>query len=50
MDYKEFAENFKRVACVISVDLKAGNDDNRYIIIDANDAYRRTVVKSLDDL
>ena len=49
MDYKEFAESFKRVACVISVNLKVENDDSRYLIIDANDAYRRTVVKSLDD-
>ena len=49
MDYKDFVASFKRVACVISVNLKEEHNDNRYIIIDANDAYKRTVVKSLDD-
>ena len=49
MDYKEFVSNFKRVACIMSVDLKEENHDNRYFVVDANDAYKRTVVKNIED-
>ncbi len=49
MDYKSFVASFKKVACVISVDLKAENSDNKYIIVEANDAYKRTVVKDIND-
>ncbi|MBO4426342.1 MAG: sensor domain-containing diguanylate cyclase [Clostridiales bacterium] len=49
MDYKDFVANFKRVACVLSVDLKETNSDNRYFVVDANDAYKRTVVKDIAD-
>ncbi|MCR5328386.1 MAG: sensor domain-containing diguanylate cyclase [Saccharofermentans sp.] len=33
----------------MSVDLKEENHDNRYFVADANDAYKRTVVKNLED-
>ncbi|MBR4731822.1 MAG: GGDEF domain-containing protein [Lachnospiraceae bacterium] len=48
MDYKGFLSQFSRVACVMSVNLKKEGDD-RYLIEDANDAYKRTVVKDLAD-
>ena len=48
MDYKGFLSQFTRVACVMSVDLKKEGDE-RYLIVDANDAYKRTVVKNLED-
>ncbi|MBR3509147.1 MAG: GGDEF domain-containing protein [Lachnospiraceae bacterium] len=48
MDYKGFLSQFSRVACVMSVNLKE-EGDNRYLVEDANDAYKRTVVKSLED-
>ena len=49
MDYRDFVANFKRVACIMSVDLKEENHDNRYFVVDANDAYKRTVVKNIED-
>ena len=48
MDYKGFLTQFSRVACVMSVNLKE-EGDNRYLIEDANDAYKMTVVKNLED-
>ena len=48
MDYKAFLQNFKRVACVMSVNLKE-DGDNRYLIVDANDAYKQTVVEKIED-
>ena len=48
MDYKEFLSHFSRVACVMSVDLN-GYGDSKYLIVDANDAYKRTVVDNIDD-
>ena len=41
MDYKSFVSNFNRVACVISVDHKQEDDNNRYFVVDANDAYKK---------
>lgn len=50
VDYKDFVDSFKRVACVISVDLKGEKgDDYRYLIVDANEAYKHTVVKDIAD-
>ncbi len=48
MDYKAFLQNFKRVACVMSVNLKEEGDD-RYLIVDANDAYKQTVVDKIEN-
>ena len=48
MDYKGFLSHFSRVACVMSVNLRE-EGDKRYLVEDANDAYKRTVVKSLED-
>ena len=48
MDYKGFLANFRRVACVMSVNLKE-EGDNRYCVVDANDAYKKTVVKNLEE-
>ena len=48
MDYKDFVSNFSRVACVLSVDLK-GKGDDKYLVVDANDAYKATVVKDIKD-
>lgn len=48
MDYKGFLANFRRIACVMSVNLKE-KGDNRYFVVDANDAYKKTVVKNPED-
>ena len=49
MDYKNFVANFSRVACVLSVDLNEKDSNKRYLIIEANDAYKHTVVKNIED-
>ena len=49
MDYKNFVSQFKRVACILSVDLNEEDSYNRYYVVDANDAYKMTVVKKLED-
>ena len=49
MEYKSFVDNFSRVACVLSVNLKESDSNNRYLIVDANDAYKRTVVQNIED-
>ena len=48
MDYKGFLANFRRVACVMSVNLNE-EGDSRYRVVDANEAYKKTVVQNLDD-
>ena len=48
MDYKGFLANFRRIACVMSVNLKE-EGDNRYFVVDANDAYKKTVVQDPKD-
>ena len=50
MDYKKFVESFSRVACVLSVDLRKNDSDNRYLIVEANEAYKHTVVQNTDDV
>ena len=47
--YKAFLETFKGVACVLSVNLNVEHGDDRYHIIDGNDAYKKTVVNSIDE-
>ena len=49
MEYKNFADNFSRLACVIAVNLKETDSNKRYLIVDANDAYKRTVVQNIED-
>ena len=49
MDYKDFVSRFNRVACVLAVNLKETESSRRYIIVDANDAYKLTVVKNIED-
>ena len=49
MDYKDFVSGFTRVACILSVNLKETESSRRYIIVDANDAYKLTVVKNIED-
>ena len=49
MDYKKFVESFSRVACVLSVDLRKNDSDNRYLIVEANEAYKHTVVQNTDE-
>ena len=49
VDYKDFVEKFNRVACVLSVDLNEEDDDKRYMVIEANEAYKHTVVQNLED-
>ena len=49
MEYKCFVDNFSRVACVLSVNLKETDSNIRYLIVDANDAYKRTVVQNIED-
>ena len=48
MDYKGFLANFRRVACVMSVNLNE-EGDSRYFVVDANEAYKNTVVKDIKD-
>lgn len=49
MDYKRFVDNFSRLACVIAVNLKETDSNNRYLIVDANDAYKHTVVQNIEE-
>ena len=48
MDYKGFLSAFRRITCIMSVNLKKEGDE-RYYVVDANDAYKRTVVKNIED-
>ena len=48
MDYKSFLANFRRITCVMSVNLKE-EGDNRYRVVDANDAYKISVGKNSED-
>ena len=49
MDYKNLLESFQGVASILAVDLKVESGDSRYKVVDGNEAYKRTVVKSLDE-
>ena len=49
VDYKNLLESFAGVASVLAVDMTVTNGDDKYRVIDGNDAYKRTVVKSLDE-
>lgn len=49
MDYKNLLESFNGVAAVLGVNLKVKRGDARYTVVDGNDAYKRTVVKSIDE-
>ena len=49
MEYKSFVDNFSRLACVIAVNIKETDSSKRYLIVDANDAYKRTVVQNIED-
>ena len=49
VDYRDFVEKFNRVACVLSVDLTEEDDNKRYMVVDANEAYKHTVVQNLED-
>lgn len=49
MDYKDFVANFNRLACVLAVNIKETDKSSRYMIVDANDAYKRTVVEKIED-
>ena len=49
MDYKSLLESFNGVACVLAVNLKVSHGDERFLVVDGNDAYKRTVVKSIGD-
>ena len=49
MDYKDLLESFQGVASILAVDLKVESGDSRYKVVDGNEAYKRTVVKSLDE-
>ena len=49
MDYKYLLESFNGVACILAVNLKVEHGDERILVVDGNDAYKRTVVKSIDE-
>lgn len=49
MDYKVLVDNFKRLACVLSVDLKETESNNKYFVVDANEAYMHSVGKTVED-
>ncbi len=48
MDYTGFLSQFSRVACVMSVNMDKEGDE-KYLVVDANDAYKHTVVKNIQD-
>lgn len=45
MDRTSFIENFKNIACVISVDLSVNHGPERFVIEEANEAYKRSVME-----
>ena len=47
-EFMEFLSRFNRVACVMSVHLNRQGED-RYHVVDANDAYKKTVVEKMED-
>lgn len=49
MDYKNLLESFNGVAAVLAVNLNVEQGDGRYTVVDGNDAYKRTVVKSIEE-
>ena len=49
MDYKNLLESFQGVASILAVDPKVESGDSRYLVVDGNEAYKKTVVKSLDE-
>ena len=49
VDYKNLLESFAGVASVLAVDMTVTAGDDRYRVIDGNEAYKRTVVQSLDE-
>ena len=48
MDYKAFLSQFRRLACVVSVNLDKEGED-RYHVLEANDEYKKTVVDNIED-
>jgi len=48
MDYKDFVSKFNRITCVLSVNLKE-EGENRLRVVEGNDAYKLSVVKSIED-
>ncbi len=48
MDYKKLLESYDGVAAVLAVNLNSDGED-RYTVVDGNEAYKKTVVKSLDE-
>ena len=48
MDYKEFVSAFDRITCLMSVNLKE-TGESRYRVVDGNDAYKKSVVKDIND-
>ena len=49
MDYKSFISGFKGIACILAVDLNVEHGENRYLVVDGNEAYKRSVVKNIED-
>ena len=49
MDYKSLVDSFAQLAAILSLDLNDIKSSDSYKVVDANEAYKRTVVKDLND-
>ena len=49
MDYKFLVDSFRQIAAILSADLHNLKDTAGYKIVEANDAYRNTVVRNPED-
>ena len=49
MDYKSLVDSFAQIAAILSLDLNDVKNSDSYKVVDANETYRRSVVKDLND-
>ena len=49
MDYKNLVDSFAQIAAVLSLDLRDVKNSESYKVVEANDIYKRSVVKNIDD-
>ncbi len=49
MDYKNLVDSFAQIAAVISLDLRDVKNSESYKVVEANDIYKHSVVKDIND-
>ena len=49
MDFKSLVDSFAQIAAILSLDLNDVKNSDSYKVVDANETYRRSVVKDLND-